>query len=437
MARTPNPATLHMNTPPPGMRAVHAAHPATAATRQPMLALDSQQQQHQVIHGLQQEKRAAQKEANYNGVKEIAYGGLDLGGTTAVRTVASKAGMQAIGPIGYATSMGLAAFRGKRSQDAKLEDLTRIYLPEICEEFGIPPSKADEVTSDHLRWFAERPGNEQLLKEVQGIDQEITRKMTSSGAGIAGSIAAPLVVGAALTPFTGGLSAIAGIAVSMVGGVIASTTANKAVDNITGLDPNASGHKALKVMEQKLVQQQPIGAVDVLNVLKAGDDQLIEALDKQAGKGKSFEDLHAEAQARLLEEHHPELLDASHQLAYQINVGATLPTRLLTLDTVALSRTGAEGAHAMTAEDIMRGSGQSVLKPLEVPGGVDHLHSPANNIVPFNGAEADQPPSTSIATAGAQVTPMQGRQQQAGIGPMQASILNERAEAAREPSHTI
>ncbi len=400
--------TMTYNQPPEGVAQVNAYHPAAAAVPHSISP--------QELVALQQ-KQLRENQDNLNkGAGDAAAGLIEMGASEFAKHGAKLTGFAgAAGAAGYGGTLLAAAYGGNHEKNKELEKLTELYRKEISVELGIPEG---EVTSDHTRWFAEYPDRHQLREAVNEIDQKIVRRVTSSGAGLAGSVgamtvAAPLLAGTAFA--TGGLGLLATIPISMVGGAIASTVADKAVTSISGQDVHDSAYKELNQMQEKLIARQPVDTIDVFKVLLAGDTELQAAIKQEAneGFGKDFDKLEPEEQAHLLSEKYPGLLDASRQLAYEINVGAVLPTRLLTLNTLALVQGGAPAAYAMTRDDIMQGMGVNVTDT-------------ANNISSFS----RETPSTSVSTAGAVSTTMRPRAP--GIGPQQAALMDERADITRE-----
>jgi hypothetical protein len=199
--------------------------------------------------------------------------------------------------------------------------------------------------------------------------------------------------GAALTAT--GVGAVAGIptflagtalfAASMATSMVASTVADKAVTAITGIDPSDSAYTELTKMQEKLKNRQCVDQVDVFKALLAGDKDLQEAIAEQTG-GKKFDDLKPAEQEQLLHTHHGNLLDASKQLAYQINCGDTLPTRLISINTVALSQEGAQAAYDLTRHDVSRGMGENILQTKEpiITNNIAHFGKP-NTVVDGEG----------------------------------------------------
>ncbi len=344
--------------------------------------------------------------------------GVEVGSTKALAGIASKAGV-----VGQVVSVGISGVSGDMEAKQRLSELVGLHIEDMQREFHIKP---EEMTDAHLRRLADMPGYEQLKKEIQGLDQKMGRAVTGAAASAAAwagtSAAIPLMLAGAGVSLTG-VGAIAGVPAFLVGAgifvasmatsMVAGSVADKAVSAISGVDPSDSAYTQLTAMQEKLKNHQPVDQIDVFKALLAGNRDLQEAIAKQTG-GKKFDDLKPAEQEELLHTHHGNLLDASKQLAYQINCGETLPTRLISINTVALQMEGAKGAYDLTRHDVSRGMGENILQTPEP--------IPANDIAPVG------KPTTSISPDGAVTTAMQPRVQ--GMGAQEAALAARQAQEA-------
>jgi hypothetical protein len=424
-----SPAVIYDNALPNGAngapRASHNAAVAIPDTVPSVETLEAYQAQasgreltpEQELLVLHQQKRAEELAAaqGKSAVVGLAGMGASIAATEGVKRIGESAAKY-VGPVGHAASAGIAVISGDMKAKQRLAELTSLHLEEIKNEFGV---ENGEATDAHLRRLAEMPGYEQLNTEMKVIDQEIGRALTGTAAGaggwVAGTAVATMIAGAAMsatgigsvvgvpTFIAGAMVAVPTFIAGMVGSVVASSVADKAVNAISGVDPSESAYNQLTKMQEKLAQRLPVDQIDVFKALVAGDKNLTEEIKGQSG-GKKFDELKPEEQLDLLKTHHANLLDASQQLAYQINCGDTLPTRLISLNTRALAMEGAEAAYNMTRSDLMLGAGQNIV----------NLQG-ANNIVPFG------TPSTTISSEGSNISPMVARPK--GIGVHEAAAL--------------
>ncbi len=394
--------------PPMANGAVNASHMAAPA-------IAPQRLQQQELLGLYQDKRKAEADLVKYGAGEAVFNGVQYTGSIAAEYGSKVLGVTpVIGTAGKAASLLISGVRGNKDSEKSMEKLTRLHLADIVQELGVKP---EEATADHLRLLSERPDQEQLRTEVQKIDQKLMRSVGGTAAGFGGSAAGaalmPVVAGAVLsaTP-VGWAGGALWLGSSIVGSMVASNVANKAMTAMTGLDPNDSAYDELEAMQRKLDNRQPVNSIDVFNVLKASDKELQKKISAQTG-GKKFSELAEFEQADLLETYHPGLLDASRQLAYETNIGAVVPTRLVTLDTVALEMGGAEAAYTLTRNDIMYGANINKMQG-------------ENNIVAYS-----RTPSTSIDAASASTEPMQGQERDPNaLGNHTAAVLQQRQATA-------
>jgi hypothetical protein len=341
--------------------------------------------------------------------------GVEKGGTEALKAVAGKAGM-----VGQGVSLAVTAVSGDMEAKTRLSELVGIHIEDLQREFNIKP---EEMTDAHLRRLAEMPGYEQLKTEIQGLDQKMMRAVVGGAASTAGwalPAALPLLVGGAALTGTG-VGAVVGIPAIVASGgllvaslatsMVAGSVADKAVTAITGVDDKDSAYSELTKMQQKLEKREPVDQIDVFKALLAGDKALQEKVKTQSG-GKKFDELEPDKQLELLQMHHGNLLDASKQLAYQINCGDTLPNRLISLNTTALAAEGAQAAYDLTRGDVMRGTGINLMA----------TQNAANNIVSFG------KPTTTIDTDGALSITLQPRAQ--GMGAQQAALAARQTQEA-------
>ncbi|TAE34691.1 MAG: hypothetical protein EAY65_01765 [Alphaproteobacteria bacterium] len=320
---------------------------------------------------LVQQKAQIEEEVRRNSVGRLVTD--TVGNISSLGVSALAKGTSVAGVAGHAATLGVSLYTGNKTAKDDLEDLRIMYMDMIVQEFNIPPQ---EVTTDHVRWLAERPNQDQLLAQIHEIDHRMGRAATTSLAGIAGSAAgmylAPLLVGAALAPFSFGATLIPGVVLTLggalIGGSIASGHANSIVNCVTGIDPNATGYAELKRMNDKITRGEQVNAIDTFKALLAGDKDF-QNIFLESTKGKNFDDLDVSQQAKVLEEHHPKLLEACHQLGYMINLGIIPPARLMTLPTLVLDhkeKGGAKAAYDLVAYDIKFGHGVRKDKMMEL-----------------------------------------------------------------------
>ncbi len=390
--------------PPQAAGSVTAAHPAGAAGTVIPNAVSYGE-----LVQLHKERQEIRLDQQANSKAAMATTVAETGASLATPMVAKAAGVagNVAGKLATPVALGVTAFSADRNAKMELKRLANDHLQDLVDKVGVDPRTAEDKDLEKaLHTLAKMEGNEQLKDELNAIGSKVGTSVATSAAGTAASIAAATVMGGGVPGF------IAGVGASIVG----SGVADKAIQGMTGIDPNDTGYKRVHRLTEKLQSGEGVAPADVVYVLTGGNKkegesnagQLNRAIEKIAGK--KFEDLSPQMQAHTLAVHFPELLQASRQLALQINTGHSLPTDLLTMDTQQLAEGGAAAAIQQTQGRLMNGRGINVVMPEETPqfSGDDHYESAGV-------------PLTAVAPAGAEHQFMQAREQ--GVGAQQAGVM--------------
>ncbi len=256
--------------------------------------------------------------------------------------------------------IGLDVYNANKDAKTNKKNMLAAHTPEIMQTFGKEPEDIKEDDLYALAKYHEKNGNPQLQHNLDKIDGSVGHKFATSAATTVATTALLSPLGLFAIP-AGIALAITGIPDKVLGGIIA---------NISGHDPSETGHEALERMGRNAQANGGVAAGDVIDVLKAGDKNLSEALDAYADKvaGKKYDKIDSIAEkAHVVQSTMPQLMMASHHIAQEINEGVMEPTRVLSLNTKELVAGGIMSVHEQTANDIMRE--QAV---------------PMNNAVPFN-----------------------------------------------------
>lgn len=256
--------------------------------------------------------------------------------------------------------IGLDVYNANRDAKTNKKNMLAAHTPEIMQTFGKNIEDVKESDLYALAKYQEKNGNPQLQHNLDKIDGSVGHKFATSAATTIATTALLAPLGLFAIP-AGIALAITGIPDKVLGGIIA---------NISGHDPSETGHEALERMGANAQANGGVTAKDVIDVLKAGDKNLSEALDAYAENiaGKKYDKIESLAEkAHIVQSSVPQLMMASHHMAQEINQGVMEPTRILSLNTKDIVSGGIMSLKEQTANDIMRE--QAV---------------PLDNIVPFN-----------------------------------------------------
>jgi hypothetical protein len=258
--------------------------------------------------------------------------------------------------------IGLDVYNANKSAKSNKKAMLAAYMPEIIQTFGKEPEQVKEDDLYALAKLYDKNGNPQLQHSLEKIDGSVGHKFAVSAATTVATTALLSPLGLFAIP-AGIALAVTGIPDKVLGGIIG---------NISGHDRSETGHEALQRLGANAQANGGVAAADVIDVLKAGDKNLSEALDAYAHNvaGTAYDKIKSPAQkAYVVQSSMPQFLMATHQIAEEINQGVMQPTRILSLNTKELVAGGIMSLNAQTSQDIMREQALPATPTTSLQGG--------------------------------------------------------------------